>query len=45
MDVLCGLVFFGCLIIMVALYFRIEYYKTKHEYLLKLNQKIDVKFF
>jgi len=41
MDVLCGLVFFGCLIIMVALYFRIEYYKTKHEHLLKLNQKID----
>lgn len=41
MDAFYGLVFFVCLVIMVALYFRIEYYKTKYRYLLILNQKVD----
>jgi len=40
MDMIYGLVFFSCLMAMVALYFRIEYYKTKHEHLLNLNQKM-----
>jgi hypothetical protein len=40
MDMIYGLVFFSCLMAMVALYFRIEYYKTKHQHLLNLNQKM-----
>ena len=41
MDVIYGLSFFSCLMTMVALYFRLEYYKTKHMSLLKLNQNLN----
>lgn len=41
MDVIYGLVFFSCLMTMVALYYRIDYYKTKHQHLLNLNQKMN----
>jgi hypothetical protein len=41
MEVVYGLTFFGCLMSMVALYYRLDYYKTKHQHLLNLNQKMN----